>query len=185
MASLLDTVGGYQFSLGLPGAQASNSLAEFDTFFNESSSGGIDSAGALDFGVVAAKGTADNGCILLTTSGTPVGITSRVRGSLNSATAPSNVIGIKTGQAVGIFRTGDVVCMAAENVKFNDEVVALATAYSPSAGISTNVGGASGGVADGSSRIKVAGHIWQTTTAQGKLGVVSVFSRAIAPATTS
>ena len=184
MASLLDTTGGYQLPIGLPGAQASSSLAEFDTFFNESTANGIDSAGGMDYGTVIAKGTADNGAILLTTSGVPVGITSRKTVS-NSATAPGNIVAITTGQAIAVYRTGDVICMAAEAVKANDQVVALATAYSPSAGISTNVGGASGGVANGTSRLAVLGHVWQTTTAKGSLGVVSVFSRAIAPATTS
>lgn len=183
MASLLSTTGGYNQSLGLPGAEATGSLSEKDTFINESTSGGIDSAGTITFGTIVAKGTADNGAILLTTSGTPIGITSRR--ILHGADPSDDVVGYETGDEMAIYRTGDVVCIAAENVTANDQVVGLATAYSPSTGISTNVGGATGGQANGTSRIAMLGHVWKTTTSQGAKGIVSVFHRAIAPATTS
>lgn len=184
MASLLDTVGGYSLAIGLPGNPGTGSLPNLDTFINEASSGGLDSAGMIDFGNVVAKGTNDNGVQILGGSYlVPRGICNRrqVRG----ADVSTKLVGFKTGDAMGVYSLGIVICMAAENVKENDEVVGLTTAYSPSTGVSTNVGGASGGVADGSTRIKVARHVWRTTTSKGQLGLVEVYGRDIAPATTS
>lgn len=184
MTSMLDTVGGYQLPIGLAGNPVDGSIYEVDTLINEATTGGLDSAGMIDFANVVAKGTNDNGCTILGGSNlVPVGLSSRRQ--LRGADVSTNLVGYKTGDALGVYRLGDVICMAAENVTANDEVVALATAYSPSTGISTNVGGATGGVADGSTRIKVARHVWRTTTSQGQLGVVAVYGRDIAPATTS
>ena len=85
---------------------------------------------------------------------------------------------------MAVYRSGDVICMAAENVNENDQVVALATPYSPSTGITTNVGGDSAGAANGTTRIAVPRNVWKTTTSQGQLGIVAVYGRDIAPYTT-
>jgi hypothetical protein len=183
MASLLDTVGGYQQLLGLPGSPATGTIAELDTVFNEASSGGIDSAGMVEFGCVVARGTsADNAARPLTAGYLdPIGISARL--PRTAAPTSTNLIGYPTGIEFGVFRLGDVVVLAAEAATAGDEVVALATPYSPSTGISTNVGSATGGVANGSTRIKVARHVWKTTTSQGARGIVSVSGRDINPAT--
>lgn len=185
MASLLDTTGGYDLPIGLPGAEANGKTeAPKSTFINAGTTNGLDSAGMIDFGVVVAKypGADDNAGLLQTGYIRPVGISSRrvKRG----ADVSTKLVGYKTGDEFGVYDSGDVVCMAAENVSENDQVVALTTVYSPSTGITTNVGGDSAGAANGSSRIAVARHVWKTTTLQGQLGVVAVYGRDIAPYTT-
>jgi hypothetical protein len=185
MASLLDTTGGYSQPIGLPGAEATNvTESSKDTFVNAATTGGVDGNGMIDFGVVAAKhAQSDNAaCPLATGNLRPVGITSR-RPKM-AATPPNNIIGYATNAELAVYRNGDVFCMAAENVLENDQVVALATAYSPSTGITTNVGGDSAGAANGTTRIAVPGHVWKTTTAQGAIGIVAIYRRDIAPATT-
>ena len=181
MASLLDTTGGYVQAIGLPGAEANSKTdAPKDTFINVGTTNGLDSAGMIDFGVVVAKypGADNNAGLLQTGYLRPVGISSRriKRG----ADPTTKLVGYKTNDEFAVYVTGDVICMAAEAVNENDQVIALVTPYSPSTGISTNVGGDSAGVASGS-RIAVPGHVWKTTTAQGALGVVAVYRRDIAP----
>lgn len=176
MASLLDTTQGYELGLGLPGAEATGSLSEKDTVVNEASSGGVDGNGLIDFGVAVAKGTADNGVVPLSaTDGSQVvaGISSRFASM--SATAPANIIGHKTGKEFGLYRTGDVVAIAAEDVRAGDEVIALPTAITVATGVTANLGGAKGGAANGTTRLGMRGHKWKTTTARGKKGVVSVY----------
>ena len=185
MASLLDTVGGYSLPIGLPGAEANGKTeAPKSTYINAATSGGLDSAGMLDFGTVVVKypGADNNAGVLDTGYLRPVGITSR---RIKRGADPSTkLVGYKNGDEFGVYDSGDVVCMAAENVNENDQVVGLVTAYSPSTGISTNVGGDSAGAANGTTRIAVARHVWKTTTLQGQLGVVAVYGRDIAPYTT-
>jgi hypothetical protein len=181
MASLLDTVGGYVQQIGLPGAEANGKTdAPKSTFINVGTTNGLDSAGMVDFGVVVAKypGADNNAGLLQTGYLRPVGISSR---RIKRGADPSTkLVGYKTNDEFAVYETGDVVCMAAENVNENDQVIALVTPYSPSTGISTNVGGDSAGTASGS-RIAVPGHVWKTTTSQGQLGVVAVYRRDIAP----
>lgn len=178
MASLLDTTGGYVLELGLAGAEASGSLSEKDTFINTATTGGLDSAGKIDFGTIVAKdGSTDKGVVPYATvdgSQRPVGITSRI--ALDSATQTSNVIGYPSGKAVAVYRTGDVVCYAAEAVREGDQVCAVAV-LTVATGLTTNVGGTKGGAANGSTRVAMPGHVWKTTTAAGAKGVVSVFRR--------
>ena len=176
MASLLDTTGGFTLDIGLPGAEATGTLSEKDTVINESISGGLDGSGLIDFGVAVAQGTADNGVVVLSaTDGSQrvVGISSRFASM--SATLPGNIIGHATGREFGLYRSGDVIVIAAEDVRKDDEVIALATTTTISSGISTNLAGTKGGAANGTSRIGMRGHKWKTTTKSGQKGIVSIF----------
>jgi hypothetical protein len=186
MASLLNTTGGYVLDLGLAGAEATGSISEKDTFINEATTNGIDSAGTIDYGVIVAKGTEDKGVVPLTASNGSQrvqGLTTRV--ALQSASLPGNVVGYKTGAAVPVARLGDYVVYAAEAVREGDEVIALATTVTISTGITTNVGGAKGGVANGTTRLACVGMKWKTTTAAQAKGIVSVYSRDLGTVLTS
>lgn len=186
MADLLATVGGYSFDLGLPGAPATGVIADCpkDTYINMATSGGLDSSGMIEFGCIVAKHAAGDraACPLATGNLRPLGIAARR--PKNAATPPTNLTGFATGDEFGVYRAGDIVVLAAENVVENDQVVALATAYTASTGNITNVGGDSAGTANGTTRIAVPRHVWKTTTSQGQLGIVSVYGRDIAPFST-
>lgn len=184
MASLLDTVGGYQFGPGLPGSP-SKPLPSIDTLVNVEATIDLGDGVNLDFGYIVAKDSAADNAVRPLQAGylSPRGITSR---RLKHAATPSaNIVGYKYGDEIGVYRDGEVWCMAAEAVTENDQVVALVTPYSPATGVRTNVGGATGGVANGSTRIAMPYHVWRDTVAQGGMGRVMVMSRATTPATTS
>ena len=187
MADLLSTVGGYEQQVGLPGAPATSSVADLptDTYINMATTGGLDGAGMIEFGVVVAKHAAGDraACPLAAANLVPVGI-SRRQPNL-AATPGTNLTGYKTGSEFGVFRLGDVVCLAAEAVVKNDQVVALVTPVTVSTGNITNVGGGSAGVANGTTRIAVPRHVWKTTTASGQLGIVGIHGLDIAPTLTS
>lgn len=174
MANLLGTTGGYLLPLGLPGSAYSSSPRAINTWVNEAVSGGLDSAGTIDFGVAVAKGTADNGCVPFTSSSQRViGITSRM--PLMPATAPGNIIGYQSNRALGVYRLGDVVVIAAEAVSEGDQVVALTTPYTGNTIGTSNLGSIHTGAAS-SSRVLLANHRWKTSAAQGGLAVIEVIA---------
>lgn len=179
MVSLLNTTTGYDLDLGLAGAVASGSIAEGDTFVNAGTSGGVDSAGALDFGVIAARGTGAMDAVPFvfgpTSAQRVAGLTRRPAAPM-SATAPANIIGIPVGKEFTIARMGDYIVYAAENAAADDEVVAVAD-YTVATGVTTNVGAASNGVANGTTRKECRGIKWKTTTTRGQKGIVSVYHR--------
>lgn len=167
MSVTLGTTGGRLLNLGLPGEMATTTECAVDTFINESTSGGLDSAGMLDFGVAVCKATADNGCKLVSgDSDRIVGITTR-KAFVPAPT--SGVIGYASGREVGLLRIGDIFATAAENVTAGDQVLALTA----SAG---TLAGTTGGIA-ASGRLVVPGARWKTTTASGAVGIIEVIGR--------
>ena len=60
MSDILATTGGRLFTKGLAGDAADASPQVLDTVYNEATTGGLDSAGLLDFGVACKVGTGTN-----------------------------------------------------------------------------------------------------------------------------
>ena len=167
MSVNLNTTGGRLLDLGLPGEMASTTECAIDTFINESTSLGLDSAGMIDFGIAVCRATADNGCKLVSgDSDVIVGITTRKAFVPAPATG---IIGYASGKAVGILRIGDIFATAVEAVRAGDQVLALTA----SAG---GLAGTKGGVA-GTGRLVVPGARWKTTTAANAVGIIEVLGR--------
>lgn len=167
MSVSLATTGGRLLDHGLPGEMATTTECAIDTFINESTSGGLDSAGMLDFGRAVCKATADNGCKLVSgDSDRIVGITTRKAFAVANS---SGVLGYASGAEVGILRIGDIFATVAENVTAGDQVLAL------TAGGGT-LAGTTGGIA-ASGRLIVPGARWKTTTSSGSVGIIEVLGR--------
>lgn len=174
MSVNLGTTGGRLLDLGLPGELATTTECAIDTFINEQTTGGLDSAGMLDFGRAVCKATADNGCKLISgDSDRVVGITTRK--SFVPAPA-SGIIGYASGREVGVLRIGDIFALAAENVREGDQVLALTSGGG-------TLAGTQGGVA-GTGRLVVPGARWKTTTTAGEVGIIEVLGREAAVLTT-
>ena len=178
---LLDTTGGYLLDSGLPGTRASDAPWAISTFVNQgttgtkNAAGGIDGLGTVDFGVAVADGTGDNGIVpfYATNASQKIrGITSRL--AHMAATLPGNVIGYPPNAELGIYTMGEANCLAAEAVSKDDGVIALSTPYTSAAQGTTNLGGKTGGVANGNTRIAMANHRWKADVAQGAMGVVII-----------
>lgn len=178
--SLLDTTGGFELDAGLPGTRHGDGPHKLSTFVNQGTSGtvnaagGIDGLGTVDFGVAVADGTGDIGIVPFSaTNGSQTirGITSRL--AHMSATLPGNLVGYPTGAELSIYGSGEVNVVAAEDVRKDDAVIALATPYAHAHG-TTNLAGTKGGIANGTTRVLMNGHKWKADTLRGRLGVVIV-----------
>lgn len=167
----LTTCGSVAFDRGLPGQWADQTPNYVDSFYNEASSGGLagdGSVGTIDFGVAAAAGTTDHGCKPVGSNGDKiVGITTRL--PLMPTTPSVNTIGWKSHSMVGIAGLGHILAIPCENVRKNDEVLAIVAQGGKLAG--TN-----GGVA-GTGRLVVTGARWLDTTTAGQIGVIEIIGR--------
>jgi hypothetical protein len=175
--SLLDTTGGYQLDLGLPGSRHGTGPFALTTYVNAgttgavNAAGGIDGNGTLDFGVAVADGSTEGTVIPFVGSQTVRGITSRF--AEMAATAPGNVVGYPTGKELSIYVMGEIYACAAEDVRKDDQVIALATPYAWAHG-TTNLGGTKGGIANGTTRVSMNCHKWKGAVAQGEIGIIQI-----------
>ena len=178
--SMLDTTGGYSLDLGLPGSRHGTGPFAVTTYVNAgttgtvNAAGGIDGNGTLEFGSAVADGSVEGTVIPFTGTQTVRGITSRM--AEMSATAPGNLVGYLTGAAVGIYVIGEIIACAAEDVRADDQVIALATPYAWGHG-TTNLGGAKGGAGNGTTRVLMTGHKWKGATLQGALGIIQIIGQ--------
>ena len=93
-----------------------------------------------------------------------------------AATLPGNVIGYPSGAELGVYTMGEINAVAAEDVRKDDQVIALATPYAAAHG-STNLGGAKGGAGNGTTRVLMTGHKWKGATLQGALGIIQIIGQ--------
>lgn len=181
--SILDTTGGYELDAGLPGTRHGDGAFALTTFVNAGTSGtvnaagGVDGLGTLEFGAAVADGSVEQTVVPFSaTNGSQTirGITSRL--AQMSATLPTNTIGYKSGEELGIYVLGEVNVVAAEDVRKDDAVLALSTPYAWAHG-TTNLGGTKGGLANGTTRILMTGHKWKFACLQGAVGVVQIIGQ--------
>jgi hypothetical protein len=178
--SLLDTTGGYQLDIGLPGSRHGTGPYALTTYINAGTTGtvnvagGIDGNGTLDFGVAVADGSVEGTVVPFVGSQVVRGITSRF--AEMSSTTPGNLVGYPTGKEVGIYVMGEIIACAAEDVRADDQVIALATPYAWAHG-TTNLGGAKGGAGNGTTRVLMTGHKWKGATLQGALGIIQIIGQ--------
>jgi hypothetical protein len=176
MTDILATTGGRLFTKGLAGDAADAGPQVLDTVYNEATTGGLDSAGLLDFGVACKVGTGTNAAGRLNVSpiettdlsAVVAGITSRFP-VVASANPSDNVVGWPSKHSVSIVRIGRRFAIPCEDVTENDQVLAIASSNGQLAGL-TN-GGA------GSGRLTVTGAVWETTTSAGEVGVIKISDR--------
>ena len=93
-----------------------------------------------------------------------------------AATLPGNVIGYPSGAELGVYTMGEINAVAAEDVRKDDQVIALATPYAAAHG-STNLGGAKGGAGNGTTRVLMTGHKWRGAVLQGEMGVIDIIGQ--------
>lgn len=178
--SLLDTTGGYSLDIGLPGSRHGTGPFAVTTYVNAgttgvvNAAGGIDGNGTLEFGSAVADGAIEGTVIPFVGSQTVRGITSRMPEM--SATAPGNLVGYPTGKELGIYVIGEIYACAAEAVRQDDQVIALATPYAWAHG-TTNLGGAKGGAGNGTTRVLMTGHKWKGAVAQGEIGIIQIIGQ--------
>jgi hypothetical protein len=164
------------FTKGLAGDAADASPQVLDTVYNEATTGGLDSAGLLDFGVACKVGTGTNAAgrknvspIETTdTAAVVAGITSRFP-VVKSANPSDNVVGWPSKHSASIVRYGRRFAIPCENVTEGDQVFAIAASKGQLGG-STAAGAGSG-------RLKVTGATWDTTTASGAVGIIKISDR--------
>lgn len=178
--SLLDTTGGYQLDRGLAGTKHGDGPFQIHTKVNAgttgtvNAAGGIDGLGTVDFGVAVADGSLEGTIVPFSAtdgSQTIRGITTRL--AHMSATLPSNLVGYPSGAELGVCVLGEINVAAAEDVRQDDAVIALSTPYAFAHG-TTNLAGTKGGVANGTTRVLMAGHKWKFAVSQGEMGVVQI-----------
>lgn len=183
MTDILATTGERLFTKGLAGDAADAGPQVLDTVYNEATTGGLDDAGMLDFGVACKVGTGTNAAgqknvspiETSDTSAVVAGITSRFP-VVASANPSDNLVGWPSKHSVSIVRIGRRFAIPCENVTEGDQVLAIAAHNGQLAGL-TN-GGA------GSGRLTVTGATWETTTVAGAVGIIKIADRRT-PVTTS
>lgn len=160
----LATVGGVTLSPGYAGQKASSGPEVVESRLNEAAAT-IDFGVAVTAGVAVAAGKTPN-CKKLDTNGqVPIGIS--LRAPSNLIADSSNVVNYARYEAVPVLKMGDIFAIAAENVTAEDAVVVLPAS-------ANNLGGTTGGAANGTSRMAFSGAKWLTTTASGALGRVRI-----------
>jgi len=176
MSDILATTGGRLFTKGLAGDAADAGPQILDTVYNEATTGGLDSAGLLDFGVACKVGSGTNAAGRLNvspiettdTAAVVAGITSRFP-VVKSANPSDNVVGWPSKHSVSIVRIGRRFAIPCENVTENDQVLAIAASNGRLGGNTVDKAG--------SGRLTVKGAVWETTTASGAVGIIKVSDR--------
>ena len=179
MSDILATTGGRLFTKGLAGDAADAGPQILDTVYNEAITGGLDSAGLLDFGVACKVGSGTNAAGKLNvspiettdTTATVAGITSRFP-VVKSANPSDNVVGWPSKHSVSIVRIGRRFAIPCENVTDGDQVIAIAASKGQLGGVTV--------APAGSGRLTVKGAVWDTTTASGAVGIIKISDRGTA-----
>jgi hypothetical protein len=183
MTDILATTGGRLFTEGLAGDAADAGPQILDTVYNEATTGGINSAGMLDFGVACKLGSGINAegklCVspIETTDTTAVvaGITSRLP-IVASADPRTNLVGFPSKHSLSVVRIGRRFAVPCEDVLEGEQVLAIAAQNGRLAGL--RGGGA------GSGRLTCTGAVWDRSNKSGEVGIIKVSDRGT-PVTTS
>lgn len=158
----LSTAGGALLALGYAGQPATLEECSTFTLDNESTSGGLESAGTIDFGIAVARGTNAGCCkIISADADLPIGIT--VRHPV-MVTGSGGYLGYRTSQPVPIMYLGDIYATAYETVAAGDQVISV-----------TAQGGKLSGTAAGlvgSGRVLVPGCHWVNAVTAGEVGLI-------------
>jgi hypothetical protein len=165
----ISSVGGLNFGVGFPGQIAdASSPRTVETRINEA-------AAAVDFGVAVTRGVATTpgvtgNCKPMTTNGqVPIGIALREASTKTATTDGNNTINYPRYSEVPVLKAGRVFVTAAENATEGDAVVVLAA--------DGTLGSATGGAANGGSRMAFDGAVWETTVTAGNVGLVRLVNR--------
>lgn len=160
----LTTAGGARFEIGYAGQPATSEEWSSFSLDNESTTGGLDSAGLMDFGIAVARG--DNaGCckIISADADLPIGIS--VRSMADQVGAHSTgYVGYKPTKSVPIMYLGAIYAVAYETVKAGNQVISV-----------TAQGGALSGAAAGavgSGRVLVPNAYWVNDVTAGSVGLI-------------
>jgi len=161
----LATVGGQLLPVGYPGQLAAiGDDPNVESCINEN-------ATAIGFGDAVCLGTTaalpgTNGSVRPPVSGGVVkGIALRALSEANTAVT-AGTINYPQYHDVPVINKGYVYCLASENVTDGDAAICVVA--------SAGIGGATGGAANGTTRLTIPGAIWKTTTASGAVGLVHI-----------
>lgn len=159
----LSTAGGALFALGYAGQPASIEECSIFSLNNESTTGGVDSAGMIDFGIAVARGTNDGYCKIIAADGDlPIGIT--VRHPTMVATASGSYVGYRSSYPVPIMYLGDIYVLAYEDVVAGDQVISVTAQGGKLSGTHSGV--------VGSGRVLVPNAHWVSAVSAGSVGLV-------------
>jgi hypothetical protein len=160
----LATVGGQLFATGYPGqlaATADNPIIE--SRVNEN-------ATAINFGDAVVQGVATTpgniGNVKPPVSGgVVIGLAVRALSEANTA-VPAGTVNYPQFQAVPVLNDGYMWVTASENVTEGDAGVCVVA--------SAGIGGATGGAANGTTRLAIPGSIWKQTVVSGSVGLIHI-----------
>lgn len=160
----LATVGGQLFATGYPGQLASTvDEPVIETRINEN-------ATAIDFGAPVCIGAATTpgnigNCRPSITGAVVMGLAVRALSEANTAVS-AGTVNYPQFQAVPVLNDGYMWVTAAENVTEGDAGVAVVAG--------NGVGGATGGAANGTTRLTIPGSIWKQTVVSGSVGLIHI-----------
>lgn len=165
MTTILETVGGANFSPAFQGMIADGEPVQIDSFVNTS-------ATSIDFGILVVRDTADRSCkVMAADTDQQLGISVRHADMVTDSSG--NVMFLRYA-SVPVLRDGVIWVKAAEAVRRGDQVLAITAGGAGNANAGA-LGGSQGGVA-GSGRVDVPGAVWEDTTASGSLGRIRIKS---------
>lgn len=160
----LATAGGALLELGYAGQPGTTEEWSAFSLDNESVSGGLDSAGLIDFGIAVARGTKAGCCkIIAADTDLPIGITIRHMADQVGAYS-TGYVGYKPTKPVPIMYLGCIYAVAYEAVDAGDQVLSV-TAQGG------KLSGPKSGVA-GSGRVAIPNASWATAVAAGSVGLI-------------
>ena len=158
----LATAGGALLDIGYAGQPADLEECSTFTLSNESTTGGLESAGTIDFGIAVARGDTAACCKIISSDAhLPIGITVRHPVMVNAA---AGTLGYRTSQPVPIMYQGDIYAKAYETVAAGDQVISV-----------TAQGGKLSGTAAGlvgSGRVLLPGAHWVNAVTAGSVGLI-------------
>jgi hypothetical protein len=158
----LATFGGTLFDIGYAGQIANATESSITSLDNETTTGGDDSAGMLDFGIAVARGTKAGCCKRIAADGDlPIGLT--VRHPTMVATSAGKV-GYASSMSVPIAYLGDIYAIAYENVSAGDQVLSVTAQGGKLSGPTSGVAGAG--------RVAMPGAHWVNAVTAGSVGLV-------------
>jgi hypothetical protein len=159
----LATAGGARLELGYSGQPATTNEWSAFSLDNESTSGGLDSAGMIDFGIAVARGDIVGCCKIISSDAhLPIGITMRHMADQVSA-ATTHYVGYKPTKPVPIMFIGDIYVKVCEAVTAGDQIISVTAEGG-------KLAGTTGGVV-GSGRVLVPGGHWVTSAASGGIAL--------------
>lgn len=158
----LATAGGTLLDLGYAGQPANLEECSTFTLDNESTSGGLEAAGTIDFGIAVARGTGAGCCkVIAADADLPIGITVR---HMVMPTGATGYVGYRTSRPVPIMYQGDIYAIAYEAVKAGDQVISVTAQGGKLSGTKSGI--------VGSGRVLLPGAHWVNAVEAGKVGLI-------------